>query len=119
MTWLQQGFIISKTGEWTTRCLCKWDVHAIDLAVVLRATMHHLHNAHSATIDFEADVLRFIKLKDRGFGVPLTAIAHELSRDLEVRLTKQDLQPSVQRLIKEGKLAKLRAGVYRLSKEES
>ncbi len=53
MTWLQQGFIISKTGEWTTRCLCNWDVHDLALPVVLRATMRHLHNAHDATIDFD------------------------------------------------------------------
>ncbi len=71
-------------------------------------------SAPDSTLD--EDIFRFIKLKDRGYGVPLTAAAHELSRDYGVQLTKQDLQPSIQRLLKEGKIVEPRPSVFRLSK---
>ncbi len=63
------------------------------------------------------DVLRCVKLKDRGHGVPKSAIVYELSRASEREVQEGNLAQSIQELLNERRLVEPRPGVYRLPVE--
>ncbi len=61
------------------------------------------------------DVLRAVKLGDRGYGVPKTAIAHRIAQDLGVerRRAERLVEEPLMGLLNDGELEESRPGVFR------
>ncbi len=66
------------------------------------------------------DILRAIKLGDRGYGVPRTAVARRIAQDLgiELRRAERIVEEPLMDLLTDGELVEPRSGVFRLSKRE-